>query len=200
MIRFVKNILDVKNVLGMSREVPPIPDPQRNPEELFMHSNDGDFGYTPYFTGTVNIFNGKMNIIRGESLSGIEVVTNTGNNVVQSWIIGDTYRLVLPNNAPIAILSPNNKLKQIDITTTYLHILDLRNADQIEEITNGNPYNEISTLYAIANNTTQRDICIHLINNSIYTTYAILWIKRTQPYASDVIAVARTKGWSINYL
>ena len=197
MIRYIKKILDIKNILGMKRGVTP-PDPPRNSKELFMHSNDGSFSYTPYFTGDVNVTINEETIRLDESQSGTELTATSSSSVVQSWIVGETYRLNIASGAPVAIVAVNDSLRQLDITTTYLRTLDLRHAVMIEEINNDNLYNTVYRLYAIALNNTQKDICTRLINESIFNN-GELWIN-AEPYAADVIAAAVAKGWTVNGL
>lgn len=198
MIRFIKNILDIKNILGMNRVSPISP---HDPEALFMHSNDGMFTVTPYWNGTIHVQNYQEQYDLDESHSGEAITFGDSEDIVaQGIIFGDVYTLDIADDQKISHIAVSKYLEYF-IINGYVRLADLRNGDALNRVVIRNNTNDIVELYAIANNETQRDICVRILNTSPYEgTLATLWINAAQPYAADVIAAATAKGWTINYL
>lgn len=194
MIRFIKNILDVKNILGMQRALPTYP-----ANELILRAaTDGGIMFTPTYNGdlTVQVAGNTYTYSNAYSGSYIGVSGVTVNTDVR--ITGDVRTIGIPENmANINFLAIPNGVWGLEISEG-LKVIDLRNANDIgynQFFWNGD---DVDTLYAIANNNNQRRVSRDIIQNSTVAD-GTLWINAAQAYAQDVIAAAKSKGWRIRY-
>jgi len=190
MIRFIKNILDIKNILGMARALAPYP-----ANELIIRSNgQGDLEFIPVYTGTLTIVQGANTNYYPDTLSGTGFIipANEGDSIT---ITGNITGLDM-HGFDSDLLAVNDSLVDLKIAER-LYIVDLRNADQIQNFTYD--ADEVDTLYAIADNAAQKDVCVAIITNSSVSN-GTLWIDGAQAYAADVIAAAQAKGWRICYV
>ena len=197
MIRFVKDILDVKNIIGMQRVQP---DPAYPAGELVLRSVEHYFYYIPYYTGylTYSGIDQTDHVIGGsipDTYSGQADFISSVKPDSDFIFRGDIVQLDLVDSGNnISFVAVNNTLYQLDIQND-VQTLDLRNADNIQSI--GTQPFGVTTLYAIANNAMQRGVCTTIINNS--PDGGILWIDHTQAYAAAVIAAAISHGWHVYY-
>ena len=192
MSRFVKNILDVKNVLGMERALAPYP-----ANELVMRAAaNGNVDYTATFTGDLTVQANSETDTYPDTYSGVQIgVTDVVANT-DIVLTGNITKIFFVGSANISMLVVNN-------TTTYfavsqnMKILDLRNADLISGYVINT--DNLSQVYAIANTIAQKNISVTMITNSSISN-GTLWIDNMQTYAADVITAAIAKGWNVYYL
>ena len=194
MTRFVKDILDVKNVLGAQR-VQPIP--SFDPSLIVLRAAINDnVDYTPTFIGTLTVQAKGETATYPDSYSGVQigVLDMIANEDV--LLSGNISNIFLLNSANVSLLAINNTATFFAITRN-IKTLDLRNATSITGFVIRE--DNLNQIYAIANNITQKNISCDMINSS-GSIGGILWIDNSQTYADDVIEAARLKGWTVRYL
>ena len=198
MIRFIKNILDIKNLLGMQRTIPPVPDPAYPANQFVLRSQiSGLITFIPIYNGTLHMQYTQGGVVietdspSGNSGTTFAIFNDIGEDLV---ITGNLEQITI--NGGVDFVAVNNTVDTIFDVGLDTAVLDMRNADNLvgllPAITN------IRTLYAIANNSTQRTLCKQIIDNGI--DGGVLWIDRTQAYAMQVIASATAHSWTVNDL
>lgn len=203
MIRFIKNILDIKNLLGMQRVVPPTPPTPIGVPQIRLHSWT-DCEFIPTFsTGEliVQYGDGHGNLIEERydtSYSGTQIIINHDPGSYYIDIVNTTSRLLIDS-----IETLNN----IDDVVINRNVLNVRIPQQVERLNFSNSYTlnltvtptmslfNIMVLEAAAWSIEQRDACLAIINNNIGP--GTLYISADDPYAADVITAATAQGWEI---
>ena len=130
--------------------------------------------------------------VRPASDSGqvMSINTTPGTDII---LTGDLQRLSF-NSGTENFVAVGHELSALRIQHS-VKTLDLRSGT-ISFIAYS-PYG-VETLYAKATSTTMRDLMIDIINNS--PNGNTLWIKSSDAYVSDVVAVAKAHGWKVYYL
>lgn len=203
MIRFILNILDIKNILGMQR-VSPTPDPQTNFRDVFLKSSETG-AYS--ITASRIVYQIELDYTDSDGIS--TTITTISDATFNISVLGDT--IIKLNNGDdnyywgidkmdenTDYVSVSGKLDWIRTESgnaDKLQYIDLRNAENLIELPIAV---NLKTLYAKATTETLRDLCLELLNNSIVR--GVLWIAESDTYAQDVVALARTKGWRVYYL
>lgn len=196
MCKCILNILDIKNLLGMRRPIPAYPQ-----DEFVFKTNGSQVGMT-FFVGNetyLTYISGGTTITNTYPPSGSaynETITaDAGTDAVFSGVnannldaigITDGVTFVSFNRSLQVPVNPVSSLKTMDLRNMYGAIYNA-----VIEVSNN-----ISTLYAKAEITDHRDICVTYINYSTVTN-GVLWIDKTQAYANDVIIAAQAKGWRV---
>lgn len=203
MIRWIQNILDIKNILWMDR-VPPIPDPQTMHSRVYLKSSE---------TGQYTII-----VSRVVTYWQVDYVDSDGNEQIAFSASNPNLSISVLGGSVINIINGNDHafwgISQMDERTQYVSVsrrlnyirtgsgradglqyIDLRNAEDLMELPIAA---NLKTLYAKATTETLRDLCLTLLNNSV--SRGVLWISESDTYAQDVVALARTKGWKVYYL
>ena len=191
-IRFIKNILDIKNILGMQRV--PVPMPAYAANEYVMRTARTDnIDYTPTFTGTLTVSIPGDSDTYPSSYSGTELSIFDLSENTDVVLTGHVLVVTFHSGANVKMLAINDT-----ITSLYLadnvETLDLRNASSISSynVTGDN----VSVLYAKADSTINRNISVAVINNSSIS-HGVVWVDRTQTYAAAVVAAAELRGWTV---
>lgn len=196
MCKCILNILDIKNLLGMRRPIPAYPQ-----DEFVLRANS-----TPI---VISFFIGNSSVLIYTS-GGTEITTNytsgfhetisipadPGTDIVFGGNINNVSALGI-NSGDVIYISVGRILQIPVIPVSSLKTMDLRNMYSAMYSAGIEVANNIRTLYAAANTTDQRDICVTYINYSSVTNGGVLWIDKTQAYANDVIAAAQAKGWRV---
>ena len=198
MIRYIKDILDIKNILGAQ----PTPLPLRPANETVIHAL-ANTTITPYFTGTLTIkrvVNGtESTITRNSSQSGIgwNFPSDRNTDVI---ITGNLQKIeIAQHHGGTDYQAIADTVEELVINGAA-GVIDLRNANAIQAASiSGALTKGTKVLYANATTADAKSACISIINGS-NVAYSTLWIDRTQPYAQDVIAVAKAHGWRVYYL
>lgn len=198
MIRFIKNILDIKNLLGMQRVVPPTPPEPYPANEIVLRTNGNTVTFTPVFTGSITVrytYNGtNTEVTYGNVWSGQQMssYSDYGTDFI---IIGNVTQIEV--GADVEFLSYGNTIDYLYlyvVDSPNLRILDLRNLVSISSYAISYACN-INTIYANATTSEIKDFTVSAINGS--PDGGVLWIDRTQTYAADVIAAAQAHNWTI---
>jgi hypothetical protein len=192
MIRFIKNILDVKNILGMQRALPTYP-----ANELILRAATyGGIVFVPTYNGdlTVQVAGNTYTYSNSYSGSHIGVTGVTANTDVR--LTGDIHAIGT-DTADINFLAISNGVQGLEIDSG-IKVIDLRNANDIRYNQFFWSGDDVDTLYAIANNNNQGRVSKAIIQHSTVAD-GTLWINAAQAYAQDVIAAAKSKGWRIRY-
>ena len=197
MIRYIKDILDIKNILGAQR---PQPLPAYPADQVVIRAHTTTtIQYKPIYTGDLRVLYTYGGVDREDivpdTLSGVMAACacDPGTDVV---LIGNVTQ-VTDFNAYVDFYAASNTITYIRV---YDHIktLDLRNADLLGSW-GFSPSCAVETLYAIATTSWLSGISQSIISSSSVAD-GVLWIDRTQPYADSVITTARAKGWKVYYL
>lgn len=196
MIRFIKNILDIKNLLGMQRRIQPVPDPAYPANELVLRTSGSYLTFAPVFFGTIDIqstYGGVTNTTQyTDSLSGTTfgIFADPDTDVI---ITGNVTDITTDNTA--SFMAVNNTQNGY-VLTNGITKLDLRNADD-SNFWDGSTVGTISveTLYAKATTPVLYTACRQVINNS--PTGGVLWIDQTDAYWVGVVNAAQAQGWTI---
>ena len=193
MIRFIKNILDIKNLLGMQRPIQPIPDPAYPANEMVLRTNGNTVTFTPIFTGTIYYrytYNGTTSVSPyTDDYSGM-AFSNYCDNGTDVVITGNVTQIDVDND--IEFVALNNTVANLSIFSS-VKTLDLRNADSLLGI--GYMPFGVETLYVKATILNLQGLARTVINFS--PNGGTLWINPNDTYAADVIAAAEAKGWTI---
>ena len=195
-MRFVLDILDIKNILGMQRTQP---QPAYDPDLLVLRCTTATAqNVTLYFTGAITIYytyNGveHQDVRLASDWSGVYMSLNAADAETDIKIRGNITQAGLdyPGNT-IHMLAISNTVTVCAIRNNVL-TLDLRNADLIQGF-GYNPYG-IETLYAVASTTDQRNLCTHVLTES--PTGGTMFIDDTDTYAAAVKTVAQAQGWNV---
>lgn len=199
MIRFIKKILDIKNILGMQRTPIPTPLPAYPANQFVMRSDVLINDVTPTFTGsqmwlTVTEYGNTHTYYFPQVASGnvLQVATDIGTDAIFEQ--GNITDMDL-SAADVNFVAVNDTVQNITINNN-LRTLDLRNAAVLTSVAAypSFPYG-VRELYARATDIIRREISKSFINNS--PDGGVLWIDRTQTYAADVIAAAEAHNWTI---
>ena len=197
MIRFIKDILDIKNLLGMQRVPPvPIPVPQFPSDEIVFRAISNvnpSFDFTAYYTGymsiRVEIGGGQWTTYYNNSGTSVNVNGfNAGSDVI---VKGNITRLTQIQDASFVAIS--DTLPDFDFNST-IETLDLRNA--VGLINGYYPLGNNSLKELYANGNRLLGFQIGIIQSSGVND-GILWIDPNGTYASQIIAAAEAKGWSV---
>lgn len=129
------------------------------------------------------------------SYGTISIPADPGTDIVFGGNINNVNALGI-NSGDVIYISVERALQVPVVPVSNLKTMDLRNMYAAMYSASIEIPNNISTLYAAANTTDQRDICVTYINYSTVTN-GVLWIDKTQAYANDVIAAAQAKGWRV---
>lgn len=198
MIRYIKDILDIKNVLGMQRPQPLPAYPAG--QTVFRNNNGLSVSIVPIYTGTItfqySVGGVTQTITHPVSHSGLSIVLLTPDQGTDIVITGDLQQLTFNSNN-VDFIAVGNTLGDLNIRNN-IKILDLRNADALTSY-GVVPYSSVDTLYAIATTSATSAISSGVISSSTVTD-GVLWIKSSETYAQDVIAVAKAHGWKVYYL
>lgn len=196
MCKCILNILDIKNLLGMRRPIPAYPQ-----DEFVFKTNGSQVGLT-FFVGNetyLTYINGGETITNTYPPSGSaynETITaDAGTDAVFSGVNANNLSAIGITDG-VTFVSFNRSLQVPVNPVSSLKTMDLRNMYSIMYNVSIEVSNNISTLYAKAEITDHRDICVTYINYSTVTN-GVLWIDKTQAYANDVIAAAQAKGWRV---
>lgn len=196
MCKCILNILDIKNLLGMRRPIPAYPQ-----DEFVLRAKStpivisffiGNSSVLTYTSGGTEI---TTNYTSG-SYGTISIPADPGTDIVFGGNINNVNALGI-NSGDVIYISVERALQVPVVPVSSLKTMDLRNMYAAMYSASIEVVNNISTLYAAANTTDQRDICVTYINYSSVTNGGVLWIDKTQDYANDVIAAAQAKGWRV---
>lgn len=194
-MRFVLDILDIQNILGMQRTQP---QPAYDSDLIVLRSNNPIVYTTLTFTGAITIYYTYNNVEQQEvrlanDWSGVYMPLPTADAETDIKIRGNITQADFSASAnSIYFTAANDALTNLLIELPT-KTLDLRNAAALNSI--GYLPFGVETLYARATNTTERSMMWSVINNS--PTGGTLWIDRTQAYANDVISAAQARGWNV---
>ena len=192
MVRFITDILDVKNLLGMQRI---IPEPAYPVNETVMR-----------FSGTTYNFN----VVAGSSFDITRIYnghpvtlhyTNPGNytgNMDEGTDIIVTGATDIEPGSGCNFVAFGNDLTAIRISSVWgvLFEMDLRNAGDVHSFYTYS-LNVVYTIYANAQYADLANFTQSVIEHSTMTTNGVLWIDPTEAYAASVITAAQTKGWTV---
>lgn len=193
MLRWLTNILDIKNLLGVQRVTP---DPAYPANETVMR-----------FNGTTYAFNtsGDFDIIT--TVGGVQVTTHHSSVGIFSGTMDEGTDVIVRGSITDLDAGVNcnfiafaNYLTAIRVATSHhtLKTIDLRNAGDVHNFYRYTPPS-IPTIYANAQYSDLANFAQGLIDDSTVTD-GTLWIDPAQQYASYVITAAQAKGWSVYYL
>ena len=172
-----------------------VPMPTYPANELIIRSNGNvSIQFIPTYTGTLTIVHGSNTDYYPSTLSGtgFTIPANDGDIFT---ITGNITGLDMDGHDS-DLLAVNDSLVDLKIADD-LNIVDLRNAAVLQNFTY--VADDVDTLYAIADNVEQKDVCVAIITNSSASN-GTLWIDGAQTYAADVIAAANAKGWRVRFL
>lgn len=202
MIRWIKNILDIKNLLGMVRNVPP--DPQYDPNNIVIRTALNKTWLYLKYTGTVSVGytyggqSGFTEIFGPEFSETFKTVDN--DQGTDAIITGYITEITIRGTYKYEFLAIGNTVTHLKFygggSSADLHTLDFRNATNLASIGySSNSIPNISRIYTLADNAAELAIEDFITNSNI--TDGELWINPNGTYASTIIAAAQTKGWSI---
>ena len=195
MIRFVKDILDVKNVLGMERLQPmPTPDAQTAADTIVLRSDAYDT---------------QLNSI---AFSGDLTITETQGGIPMVRVVDDSWDLQLHADIgtdiliqgnmlvandfthDITYISANNTIEDIRILGSPVQILDLRNAYAQHDF-----YIQGTTpLQCIYARCTNLAVALGFEYYFGITTYTgDIWINPYEEFAYRVMQAAQDAGWNV---
>ena len=196
MCKCILNILDIKNLLGMRRPIPAYPQ-----YELVLKAESTPINLA-FFVGSsadlIYISGGAEITTTYPStghLTNIFVPADPGTNIVFAGSPNNIGALGI-FSGDVSYISVNAALQVPVVAPVSLKTMDLRNMYSAMYNASIEVANNISTLYAKADTTDHRDICVTYINYSTVTN-GVLWIDKTQAHANDVIAAAQAKGWRV---
>lgn len=202
MIRFIKNILDIKNLLGMQRVVPPTPivDPQvyltPSASNTFIATFTTGELIVQYLSGGVVIEERYDTSYSGQPITVSPDFNSFGVNIINTddRLTIDTIEILSGTHA----VSIGNNVLNVRIPES-IETLDAENAWLLETITNTDANYGMDSLRAYAETTDQRDAYIGVINNNVapYGLTPSLYIDANETYAADVITAATAQGWYI---
>ena len=190
MIRFITDILDVKNLLGMQRTPIPMPEYPANETVLRFPGNTAEFilyggSYTVSYT-----YNGTIYTNNYTGSNTFNLSTDVGTDII---IIGATDVNVAIGSCTFAVLgssvtyyADNGTVQTIDIRNVGIFVIG-------GGVITGSG---IKTLYVHATTTNRQSASNTFINRSVNTN-GVLWIDPTEAYAASVITTAQTKGWTV---
>lgn len=166
-------------------------------QTVCRNNNGSSVTITPIYTGTItmrySVGGVTQTYTHPASHSGMSIAMLYPDQGTDIVITGDLQQLTFDSNNVDFIAFGNSGVLRFH---SEVKTLDLRNGTV--SFMNYPPYG-IETLYARATSTTMRNICTDVINNSSVTN-GTLWIKSSETYAQDVIAVAKAHGWKVYYL
>ena len=192
MIRFLTHILDIKNLLGMQRVVPPTPYPAN---EIVLRTNGNTVTFTPVFTGSITVryrYNGtNTEVTYGNVWSGQQMssYSDYGTDFI---IIGNVTQIEI-NSGDVEFVAINNTVGSIDDLDAQVRTLDLRNATGLSGMSM-HAFG-ITELYALATTVNNSNLSAMIIYNS--PDGGTLWIDQTQAYAATVVSMAEAHNWTI---
>ena len=194
-MRFITHILDILNITGIQRVVPPFE------TDIIALRCSTATAQTVYlaFTGSIVIYythNGVeyQDIRLASDWSGVDMSLPTADAETDIKIRGNITQAYFyrPGNT-LNMLALNNTVGQFSMPDS-VKTLDMRNAESVNA---GNGYG-VETLYAGAKESPQESICENVINNS--PSGGVVWINETEAYASQLRAFAIAHGWTVNNL
>lgn len=201
MIRFVKNILDITNILGMKRGNPepdPVPDWQhvtlQSAETGSFYINVGTvltYAHVEYTNPdgkqkeAVSNYPPQFNV---DVMQFTDILVSNGNNVY-NWS-----RITVDINA--SYFAPSSRLLGVYLQSNgALKKVDLRNANDNFSFLNESYESTIETIYArVASEHLLTEIERLIDGNSIR---GVIWIDKSEAYAEDMTTYARSKGWTV---
>ena len=199
MIRFVKNILDVKNVLGMDRQ--PIPDPQYPANMTAIRSVANSTFLMLTLTGDVKvtyIHNGSEIIVYllRTLWSGVAYRV-TADPETDITIEGNVTGITINGTYKYSFISIGNTIQSIVGVNTSQHLttLDFRNSTALGGFA-AIATAHVKTVYANASTPLLANIMTSVINGSLESDCK-LYIDLNDAYAASVIATAESRGWTI---
>lgn len=201
MIRFITDILDVKNLLGMQRAIP-IPDPMypmpANASQLGIKIlSAGSFIFTPT-SASAYIY---ADLYRGGIVVGNYLMNSGAVRTISSLQAGDvlifttslTDLLIQNNNTESIAL--NSDLAQLDVSIcSGLKCVDFRNATSLLNSVSFSTSGDIQLIYDTANNNATQSAVNWLILN--YTP-GVLYIDPDGVYYSSLKTLAIARGWTV---
>lgn len=197
MCKCILNILDIKNLLGMRRPIPAYPQDEfvfrTNGSQVDLTFFVGNDTYLTYISGGATITNTYPS---SGSAYNQTITADAGTDAAFSGVNANNLIAIGITNG-ITFMSFNRSLQVPVVPVSSLKTMDLRNMYGAMYNADIEVTNNIRTLYAVANTTDHRDICVTYINYSTVTNGGVLWIDKTQAYANDVIAAAQAKGWRV---
>lgn len=202
MIRFVKNILDVKNVLGMDRQ--PIPDPQYPANMTVIRSVANSTFLMLTLAGDVKvtyIHNGSEVIVYLlRSLWSGVAYRVTADPETDIKIEGNATGITINGAYKYSFVSIGNTIQStVGVNTSqYLTTLDFRNSTALGGFT-AIATAHVKTVYANASTPLLANIMTSVINGSLESDCK-LYIDPNDAYAASVIATAESRGWEIHNL
>ena len=190
-MRFIKNILDIKNLLGMQR-TPAFPDPLQDPDTLvLMYTISGVYLDIQYAGADINVTVTEY---------GTESTAAYTGSYISLYADPDTYTKIYPDVTRVNGISNHVKYMAINSTITAtllpadLEILDLRNASALTNVMLGYP-SGLNRLYANCTNSALYNICKNAITNSGVT--GTVYIKRGETHTDDLVTDAINQSWEV---
>ena len=207
MIRFITNILDIKNILGMQRALPPAPPAPTPDPELVANINairtqDGNPKICMAFSGNITI----QGIYQGSSFtitlpdgwSGAEIpniYADPETDVTAQGAITDVIIYNYYGYNYVAISDTVTAVIFADSLADALYTLDLRNAASLSSLPSSGAL-FINRIYALATNENVANSIASLISNSTIANGEV-WINNEDAYAAEIVAAAAAKGWTV---
>jgi len=185
-----RNIKDVKNVLGMRRTAPPVPEPAQQSDVCVLRFAGLSFslsGYGPtsYCTYTYN------------GTTQIETISPTFTRQIDEGtdvILSGTLIHVEVLSLNCIYCAAGNTLSQIEFNAgTNLQVLDLRNLNSGIGFIKIFPPNNLRTIYASDYYWTN---VAQFINESVFSD-GVLFISVGSAGYATLAATAQVKGWQI---
>lgn len=195
-IRFIKNILDIKNILGMQRA--PVPDPVHPANQVVIRNAvAGDMKFVPYFTGTITVYRpGFAPMDVPDTQSGIPVYELDLQADTDIVLTGNIDYIEFESDANVRMFALNNTIHQLRIPMPEsLEVLDLRNAENSMAVYAFDTYYG-REVYVNSENIESAGLGKYVIEHNTIND-GILWIDRTGAYAEETIAMAEAKGWTV---
>ena len=201
MIRFITHILDIKNLLGMQRNTPPMPIVcvcktsyiNSCSLRLYFNGDQAEIVYNDYYDAELKT------LVATHSPYAIGINPDPDTDIT---ISGDIYQLGVFGMENMIV---GNTIQTLNFLENYgwiecpLISIDLRNADNLHLVSATKPLARLETIYANAKTSGLANISTQLINDAVLATGDV-YVDVNEPYASTVITAANNKGWTIHYL
>jgi hypothetical protein len=204
MIRFIKNILDINNLLGMQRVVPPTPPtPILNPQ-IEMRSVGGTCIFMPTFTSGELI----VQYTSGGVLIEEHYDTSYSGTAISVNVDG-SYLIKIKNTDSNLTINAIEAIQNINSVEIIDHVesvqipqavttLNIQNASELETVIPTESQFGVIALYGRATNTDERDASKEVIDYNVNPgSICTLLIDSGETYAADVITTAITAGWNV---